>query len=295
MRLNLKKADSIDVCAAELVATIQSGSFLIEGPDKEKIFQEVMELASGLFCLNAKEDIGYCRVCSDCRMLLKGSHPDLYLLEAGGGSAVIKIEDIRLLKERLSVKPFQAQKKIVVIKDAERLNVAAANALLKTLEEPPAGVVLILITPSISQLLPTVVSRCKRIRFSQDTSGGYADFEGRDDIIAGFFDKDNKAAQRKLYEDIGNIDRSQVEDLLQELVCVFRDMLMLKLGIEAVKFMSSQSGQTLRCFSENFSVKGIETIINEVLRIKYYINGNANTKLSIDSLIKTINKNSADL
>ena len=143
MCLNIKKTNSIDICAAKLISVIQSGSFIIEGPDKEIIFQEVMELAKGLFCLRAKENTGYCRVCSDCQMLAKGSHPDLYLLEPSGGSAVIKIEDIRILKERLSLKPFQAQKKIFVIKDAERLNVAAANALLKTLEEPTAGVILI--------------------------------------------------------------------------------------------------------------------------------------------------------
>ena len=143
--------------------------------------------------------------------------------------------------------------------------------------------------------MPTVVSRCERIRFSQGTSGSDTDFEGRDNLIAGFFDKDNKAAQKKLYEHISNIERSRVGNLLQELACVFRDMLMLKLGVEAVKFMSSQTGQTLRSFSENFSVKGIETLIDETLRTKYYINGNANTKLAVDLLIKTINKNDSDL
>ena len=295
MCLNLKKADSTAVCAAELIKTIQSGSFLIEGPDKDIIGKEILEMAKGLFCSRVKENTGYCRQCNDCRMLEKGSHPDIYRLEAGGGSSVIKIEDIRLLKERVSIKPFQAQKKIFIIRDAERLSVAAANALLKTLEEPPAGVVLILITQSVSQLLPTVVSRCQRIRFSQDTSGSYADFEERDHLIAGFFDKDDKKTQKKLYEDIGSIERNQVGDLLRELVCVFRDMLMIKLGVEAVNFMSGQSGQTLRRWSESFSAVDIQMLIDEALRAKYYINGNANTKLSIDLLIKTINKSSSDL
>ncbi len=292
MCLNLKKADSTAVCAAELIKTIQSGSFLIEGPDKDIIIKEVLEMAKGLFCSGVKEKTGYCRMCNDCQMLEKGRHPDLYWVGSVGASAGIKIEDIRLLKERVSVKPFQAQKKMFIIQEAERLNSAAANALLKTLEEPPAGVVLILITQSVSQLLPTVVSRCQRIRFSQDTSGNDADFEERDQLIAGFFDKDDQEAQKKLYEDIGSIERSQVGDLLQELVCVFRDMLMIKLGVEAVNFMSSQSEKILRCWSEDFSSAAIETLIDDVLCTKYYINGNANIKLSIDLLIKAINKNS---
>ncbi|MCG2711901.1 MAG: hypothetical protein L6416_06215 [Candidatus Omnitrophica bacterium] len=295
MRLNLQKADSTAVCAAELIKTIQSGSFLIEGPDKNTIVKKVLEMAKGLFCSGVKENTGYCRVCNDCQMLAKGSHPDLYRLAVAGGSTVIKIEDIRLLKERVSVKPFQAQKKIFIIQDAERLNVAAANALLKTLEEPPAGVVLILITPSISQLLPTVVSRCGRIRFFQDASGSDADFEKRDQLIAGFFDKNDQEAQKKLYEDIGLIERNQAGDLLRELVCVFRDMLMIKLGVEAVNFMSGQSGQTLRCWSESFSAADIQMLIDDALGTKDYINGNANIKLAIDLLIKTINKSRSDL
>ncbi len=294
MRLNLKKADSPTVCGAGLIRTIQSGSFLIEGSDKDTIVKEVMGMVMGLFCSGVKENAGYCRQCNDCQMLEKGSHPDLYWLGTGGGSSVIKIEDIRLLKERVNVKPFQAPKKVFIIQDAERLNSAAANALLKTLEEPPAGVVLILITQSVSQLLPTVVSRCQRIRFSQDASGSYADFEERDQLIAGFFEKDDQEVQKKLYDDINSIERNQVGDLLQELVCVFRDMLMIKLGAEAVNFMSGQSGQTLRYWSENFSATDIQMLIDEVLRTKYYIKGNANTKLSIDLLIKTINKSSSD-
>ena len=166
MHVSLKNSDKLDVCAAELIGTIQSGSFLIEGQDKEKIINEVLNMAKGLFCSVIKESAQYCQNCGDCQMLAKGSHPDLYRIRAQGASAVIKIEDIRLLKERVNVKPFQANKKIFIIEDAERLNTAAANALLKTLEEPPAGVVLILITPSASQLLATVVSRCTRIRFS---------------------------------------------------------------------------------------------------------------------------------
>ncbi|MCK4994653.1 MAG: hypothetical protein KAS13_06375 [Candidatus Omnitrophica bacterium] len=293
MCLSLEKSDSIDVCATELIRGIQSGSFLIEGPDKEKILKKVLETVKGLFCSVVQESTGYCQSCSDCQMLAKGSHPDLYWIRAGAGSSVIKIEDIRLLKERVSVKPFQAKSKIFIIEKAERLNVSAANALLKTLEEPPQGVVLILVTASASQLLPTVVSRCARIRFSQDAGGSDADFEERDSLVEVFFDKNDPGAQRKLYEELGSIERKQVVDVLTELVCVFRDMLMIKLEAEAVNFMSRQPPQTLRGFSQNFSIADIEMLIDEVLRAKYYVNGNANTKLSMDLLIKTINKSSS--
>jgi len=290
---SLKKLDSMDNCAAELTRGIRSGAFLIEGLDKDRINKEVLEMAKGLFCSVIKDRSGYCQSCSDCQMLAKGSHPDLYWIRAEAGSAVIKIEDIRLLKERLSVKPFQAQNKICIIEDAQRLNVAAANALLKTLEEPPAGVVLILITASASQLLETVVSRCARIRFSQDASGNDVDSDEKDDMITGFFKKDDRQVQEKLYDDLGSIERKQAVDLLSELVGVFRDMLMIGLGVENVNLMSSKSVQILREFAQNFSLSDIETLIDEILHTKQNINGNANMKLSMDLLIKTINKRSS--
>lgn len=292
MCLSPEKSDSLDICAEDLIRMIKPGSFLIEGSDKERISNALIETAKGLFCSAVKETGKYCRTCSDCVMLSKGSHPDLYWIKASSGSGVIKIEDIRRLKERVGVKPFQAQNKIFIIEDAQRLNVAAANALLKTLEEPPAGVILILVVPSASQLLPTIVSRCARIRLSVNSLPNDSGFEERDAIIAGIFNKKDRWAQAKLYEDIGGIERNQVRDLLSELVCVFRDMLMIRLGAEAVNFMSSQSLQTLQGFARNFSVSDIEIILDEVLRTQQYINGNANTKLSMDLLIKTINKNS---
>jgi DNA polymerase-3 subunit delta' len=80
--------------------------------------------------------------------------------------AFIKIDQIRELQRNLAFRPFEAPKKACIIDAADRLNLAAGNALLKTLEEPPGKALLILITDNPGGVLPTVISRCQRLHFS---------------------------------------------------------------------------------------------------------------------------------
>ncbi len=90
-------------------------------------------------------------------------HPDLVLVEPEGRQ--ILISRIRELLFELSLKPVEAERKVVIVDDAEAMNTPAANALLKTLEEPPGQAVLILVSSEPERLLPTIVSRCYQVRF----------------------------------------------------------------------------------------------------------------------------------
>src|SRR3989304_5066446 len=88
---------------------------------------------------------------------------DLLVVEPDG--QVIKIEQIRELERVLSFRPQHGKYRVVVIREAERMTAEASNAFLKTLEEPPAGNVLVLQAADLSQLMPTIVSRCQMVRF----------------------------------------------------------------------------------------------------------------------------------
>lgn len=101
--------------------------------------------------------------CSVCTRVENKTHPDLYWIEPE--KEVIKIEMIRQMKQWLSLKPLEAPRKIVVMRDAHTLHPAAANALLKTLEEPPQEVLIILITAFPNALLKTILSRAQKILF----------------------------------------------------------------------------------------------------------------------------------
>jgi len=104
-----------------------------------------------------------CGHCRPCKKIKSANHPDILHLSPTGET--IKVKQIRDLLATLALKPFEAQTRVVIIQDAQTLNPAAGNALLKALEEPPADTLLILTTGELSDLMPTIVSRCQHVRF----------------------------------------------------------------------------------------------------------------------------------
>ena len=106
---------------------------------------------------------GACGKCRTCRRIESGNHPDVIHIQPVG--SLIRIAQIRDLCDTLAMRPYEAARRVVVISDAQCLNPEASNALLKVLEEPPDHTILILTTDQASDLLPTIVSRCHRIRF----------------------------------------------------------------------------------------------------------------------------------
>lgn len=107
-----------------------------------------------------------CGVCAACTRIERGLHPDVVVLEPGD-TGVIKTEQVRDVIERAGYRPFEGRRRVVIIDQADTLWPNAQNALLKTLEEPTASSVFILVTAWADSLLPTVQSRCLRVRFHQ--------------------------------------------------------------------------------------------------------------------------------
>ena len=105
-----------------------------------------------------------CGKCPSCRQIQSDKHPDIPLLEPQAN--LLRIDRIRALLATLAMKPFSARHRVVIIAEAHCMNPEAANALLKMLEEPPDHTMLILTASQKSDLLPTIVSRCRHIRFN---------------------------------------------------------------------------------------------------------------------------------
>ena len=114
-----------------------------------------------LFC---KEDDAPCGVCHHCRHVAEKRHVDVLWIEPKSKSRQILVEDVDALISRMQQTAYGGEWKVGIISDADRMNVAAANKLLKTLEEPPKQSLLLLLTSSADALLPTIVSRCQFIR-----------------------------------------------------------------------------------------------------------------------------------
>lgn len=111
---------------------------------------------------NCQEIIGdSCDSCLICQKINHFNHPDVQLLGIEEDEKVIKIEQIRQLQKEIIYKPYESDKKIYIIEDADKMTLEAANCLLKTLEEPPEFAVIILLAKETNKLLPTIVSRCQ--------------------------------------------------------------------------------------------------------------------------------------
>ncbi len=139
-------------------------AYLFVGPHHVGKRTTALALASALNCREAPvETADGCGACPTCRKIAAGLHPDVETVQPDG--QFIRIDQVRGVAERLGLLPFEARKRVVVLAQAERMNPQAANAFLKTLEEPPDDTLIVLCADDPARLPETIVSRCERVRF----------------------------------------------------------------------------------------------------------------------------------
>lgn len=136
-------------------------ALLFAGP--QGVGKRTLALAAARALLCERTDGDACESCASCRRALRGLHPDLLLVEPV--TAAIKIEQIRDVVREVAGRPFEGRARAVVVDDADAMTEQAANALLKSLEEPPPTSHLFLVTAAPQALLPTIRSRCQTLRF----------------------------------------------------------------------------------------------------------------------------------
>jgi DNA polymerase III subunit delta' len=157
---------------AAMIAGPAPHALLIAGPAGVGKTTLALDLAAGLMCDAPDRAARPCRACRGCRLVDSGGHADVHRLVPGGAGDQIRIGDrvdpepgtIRRLISELALLPVEGGARVAIVERAERLNEEAQSALLKTLEEPPAGVTIVLCVEREDQLLPTVRSRSVRIR-----------------------------------------------------------------------------------------------------------------------------------
>jgi DNA polymerase-3 subunit delta' len=133
-----------------------------EGIGKERAARA---FAEALICREPGED-GACGRCRECALLAGGGHPSLFVVTRPEDKASIPIDSIRALWEELALKSFSDRPRVILFLPADDLQLPAANALLKTLEEPPPSTHLVLVAHRLSRVPATILSRCQKIPFS---------------------------------------------------------------------------------------------------------------------------------
>jgi DNA polymerase-3 subunit delta' len=289
-----------------------SHAYIFCGPEGSGKFLAALNFAKAIMCQNALS-CEPCDKCPSCKKIDAKSHPDLFVLrpEKEGGS--VKIDDIRQLIKDIYLKPFEAKKKIYIIDEAQSMKHEAANALLKTLEEPPTDSTLILITDNLKSLFHTIVSRSQVVRFyplkadvikdilikehaleeykahvlSKLASGRlgeavkYKDdnlFQNRSLII-------NKVSKRSLSElSFDELPKQDLKLCLNIMLTWFRDILSAKAGVDDSMLVNIDKKDMISSEAGKLSFEYLEDIINNIILTLGYLDQNANAKLAMNVL-----------
>jgi DNA polymerase-3 subunit delta' len=258
-----------------------------QGLGKTRIAQEFFKAVN---CLDHRGDA--CNRCRSCHKVAAGTHPDL--VEMNPDARWIKVDEVRDILSEIGFKPFEARMKFVVIEPAEHLNRESANALLKTLEEPPPDTVIILVSHRPKLLLPTIVSRCQGIRFSApdagtgqdmpDRSGGGEEISAMRQEILGLLSGDDPAVLAKRYFDKGQ-GWDSVADMLAIVESVLRDVMALQQGSD--KLLNPVIKETpLR----HAGTREIEDLADRIRSIRRGVNENINMKIAATELFVMVSR-----
>jgi DNA polymerase III subunit delta' len=190
-------------------------SLIFAGPDGVGKRTTALALAQVLNCehpiTTGTADRDACGRCAACTRIARGVHADLLSIEPGD-TGTIKTDQVREAIDRAAYRPFEGRRRVVIVDQADALMPEAQNALLKTLEEPPPASVFVLVTARPDVLLPTVRSRCQRLRFGPLTAHDVAAVLTRDH---GFSATDAQAAAAASDGSVGRALAEGAEDAIE--------------------------------------------------------------------------------
>jgi DNA polymerase-3 subunit delta' len=155
---------AVDLLRAQIQRGALSHAYLFTGPSGVGRRTLALRFAQALLCPESPAPGDPCGTCRTCRQIEAMQYPDLTVVQADKEGGVLKVEQVREVRQSLSLKPYQSRYRVALFLRFEEANPSAANALLKTLEEAPSHALLLLTADSPDSLLPTIVSRCQVLR-----------------------------------------------------------------------------------------------------------------------------------
>lgn len=237
-------------------------AFIIEGDEGSGRHALKDYLAAALVCESENPP---CSDCNQCHLAIIGNHTDIITVSPEDGKKNISVSQIRDVRADAFIKPRLQEKKIFIIDPAHRMNEQAQNALLKVLEEPPKNVFFILITPSRTLLLETVISRCTLLSLSgtEDNSKENAVYTAAQNFIDNLF-KQNEYEMLKILQKYEK-NRLMAEEFFLQLKLAAADNLKKSVGIKTkavvLNALYNDADEYLRLLKTNINLSLLFTAV----------------------------------
>ncbi len=285
-----------------------------------------LEFAKTINCLNPNSQDN-CGECLSCEKIEKQLHPDVFFIEPIKTSSTaregyIRIDDIRELQRKIAYLPFEGKYKIVIVDQTEQLNLQAANAFLKSLEEPPKATIFILIASNIYRLLPTILSRCQGVRFNlltpdliekilldenpeedpnllrlkaskangdlerarENTSLNFADFrQNALDLIGEISFKRMDLTFKFARE--WKKRSAEIPEMLDEMSYILRDLAIIKLGCSKKDVFNADLFENLKTTAGKKQLRSLNKMFEATIESKVNLQSNLNVQLTLESML----------
>lgn len=284
--------------------------------------------AMSLQCQNREEDGDACGKCQSCKQAMNNNQPDIIRVTHEKPNS-ISIDDIReQVNNDIVIKPYSSRYKIYIIADADLMTVQAQNALLKTIEEPPAYAVILLLTENAEVLLPTIRSRCVMLKlrnikdqlvkkylmeqmqipdYKADVCVAFAQGNMGRAIMLATSEHFNEIKEEviRLLRNINQMELNELEaavkncqaykleisDYLDVIAIWYRDVLIYKATQSVDRVVFSDQMKYIRERANRSSYEGIETILSALEKAKARLKANVNFDLTMELLLLTIKEN----
>ena len=261
-------------------------AYLIDENNYSDAYGMVLSFVKAILC-----DNNNCSDCTLCKRIDDGNYPELKIIEPDG--MYIKKHQIIDLQQVFSRSSVEGSKRIYIIKDCEKMRPEAANSMLKFLEEPEEGIIAILMTNNINNVLSTIISRCKVVKLNNLLDVADNSNEELDDLAIKFVSNLEERGidliidvKELWFSVIGAKDRDKMVLVFDKMIDIYYDMMKVKNGnnnIKCIKWIDE-----IKDMSVKNSLDDILNKINILVEYKDSIKFNVNSNLLMDSLIISI-------
>lgn len=303
-----------------------SHAYIFNGPDKSGKMMLSEAFAMALQCENQENKP--CMECHSCKQAMDHNQPDIIYVSHEKPNT-IGVDDIRTqVNNDIVIKPYSSKYKIYIIDEAEKMNIQAQNALLKTIEEPPAYAVILLLTTNADSFLPTILSRCITLNLKAVKSDVIKTYlmdqyqipDYQADVCAAFAQGNvGKAIQLASSDDFNELKASalqllkrlddielyemtaavkqisdyklQINDYFDLMMIWFRDILYMKATNDVNGLIFKDEVYDIKKQAAKRSYNGVEAILEALSKAKLRLNANVNFDLVIELLLLTIKEN----